>query len=368
MNNVVTQALNTYVSHKGKSLSQMAYHLNISKSHLSEIKNEKKVPSLDLGLRILNFTKSTEDQKREWIETSTKLISKNYEHLSQTQADDRKKVYLKESLGNILADNLDLLQIFLDVVNTDKVGLNRSIVLSEYGESAVHDLMNLVKLNYLTVDNDKFTLGEDVRIVFDKKSSYDLVKTVLSQLKKKDVLQDHKGLFQFEIDDISADGVKELEQIHKEAMAKAAEVYKKHGKKRSLGGERYIFQMLTARIQNTMKFIILLLFSFLIFKPYHSWAGGAEGGSSNSSMVIPNLSSQEEAQSQGLLISEKMKKGNISELEKRSQEICSDPRLGLREGRIVPLKLRVIPQFDLQTGRDNFEAHIEYQIQCRAKR
>lgn len=249
MSNMVTLALNNYVAQKGKSLSQVAYYLDISKGHLSEVRNEKKIPSLDLGLRILNFTKASEEQKKEWVETSTRLISKNYEKLTQTESENRKKIFIKDHLGMLLSENIKLLQIFLDIVNTDKAGLTKTLILAEYGDDGLRDVMSFVRLNYIIFKNDIFTLDEDVRLVFDRQSSYRLMKSVFSHLKKQDLLQEKKGLFQFEMDDISKEGVKELEKIHKESMAKAAEVYKKHNLKRTEGGERYIFQLLTAGIQ-----------------------------------------------------------------------------------------------------------------------
>lgn len=249
MSNVVTLALNNYVAQKGKSLSQVAYYLEISKGHLSEVKNEKKIPSLDLGLRILNFTKASDEQKKEWIETSTRLISKNYEKLTQTESEKRKKVFIKEQLGVLLSENIKLLQIFLDIVNTGKLGISKARILAEYGVDGLRDIMCLGKLDYVIFENDMFTLAEDVRLVFDRQSSYRLMKSVFSHLKKQDLLQEKKGLFQFEMDDISKEGIQELEKIHKESMAKAAEVYKRHNLKRSEGGERYIFQVLTAGIQ-----------------------------------------------------------------------------------------------------------------------
>jgi len=366
MSNVVTLALNNYVAQKGKSLSQVAYYLEVSKGHLSEIKNEKKVPSLDLGLRILNFTKASEEQKKEWIETSTKLISKNYEQLSQTESEKRKKIYIKENLGTILSENIELLQVFLDIINTDKQGLHQETLVAEYGTDVLNDVMSLVKLNYLIVENEYFTLDEDVRMVFDRQSSYRLMKSIFSKLKKQDLLQEKKGLFQFEMDDVSSEGIRELEKIHKEAMVKSAEVFKKHNLKRSQGGERYIFQVLTAGIQNTMKVLSLIILGLFIIQSDNSWAkGGVEGGGSD--YVIQNFNTHEEAHERGLSISEKIKKGNETNLNRKLRNQCSDPRNSNSQLKITPLKLRVFPQYDLKTGTDKFEARIEYQTQCVSK-
>jgi transcriptional regulator with XRE-family HTH domain len=381
MSNIVTLALHNYVSQKGKSLSQVAYYLEVSKGHLSEIKNEKKVPSLDLGLRILNFTKATEEQKKEWIETSTRLISKNYEELTQTESLKRKKIYIKENLGTILSENLELLQVFLDIVNTEQQGLTQNTIVAEYGENVLQDVNSLVKLNYIKVDNGCFTLDEDVRLVLDRQSSYLLMKSVFEKLKKQDLLQEKKGLFQFEMDDISKAGIMELEKIHKEAMAKAAEVYKKHNLKRSQGGERYIFQMLTAGIQNSMKVLILVIFSMLLLKSGNTWAGGVEGGSSDSStifsseietnisnFVLQNFNSKEEAYQKAMLMSDKIKQGIETDLSKKLKDQCNDPRNNTKAKlKITPLKLRVFPQYDLKSGTEKFEARIEYQTQCAGK-
>jgi transcriptional regulator with XRE-family HTH domain len=380
MSNVVTMALNNYVSQKGKSLSQVAYYLEVSKGHLSEIKNEKKTPSLDLGLRILNFTKATEEEKKEWIETSTRLISKNYEQLTQTESINRKKIYIKENLGAILSENIELLQIFLDIINTDNNGLKKDIILSEYGETGLSDLNSLVKLNYVKNENELFTLDEDVRMVFDRQSSYRLMKSIFQKLKKQDLLQEKKGLFQFEMDDISREGITELEKIHKEAMKKASDVYKKHNLKRSQGGERYIFQVLTAGIQNSMKVLVLIIFCTMFIKSDNTWAGGVEGGGSDYSaiynndidtgttdFVLQDFNTKEEAYQKAMMMSDKIKAGKETDLSKRLQDLCKDPRSFNSKLKITPLKLRVFPQYDIKSGTEKFEARIEYQTQCASR-
>ncbi len=381
MSHIIVEALNSYVSQKGKSISQVAYHLDISKSHLSEIKNEKKMASLDLGLRILNFTKASDEKKRDWIETSRSKISKNYEHLIQTETADRKKVHLKESLSQLMAENLDLLLIFMDILNNGVAGVSRIRIAEEYGQRNLIEVLRLVEMNYLTMNDDKLTLGPDVRVVLDKQSSHSLMKTVFEELKKQDQLQNNQSQFQFEIDDISDEGAEELKRIHKEAMEKAAQVFKQHSLKRSQGGKRFIFQVLSARLQNSLKTIAVILFCMSLFSGQQLWAGGIEGGGSTgrlmisdgieggaSSLVIPNFLSREDAHEFGLIFSEKIKKGQSDlDFQEKADSNCRVPGWENQRAEITPLKLRVLPKFELNGNIQKYETRIEYEVRCRAK-
>lgn len=125
-----------------------------------------------------------------------------------------------------------------------------------------------------------------------------------------------------------------------------------------------------------MRLMILIVFSILILNPSYAWAGGLEGGSSDAVIfssefdagtthyIIQNFSSKEEAHKNGLLMSEKMKKGHAMELENRLKDKCTDPRTNASKLKIIPLKMRIIPQYNLQSGSDQFEARIEYESNC----
>lgn len=126
-----------------------------------------------------------------------------------------------------------------------------------------------------------------------------------------------------------------------------------------------------------MKLMILIIFVTLLSKANYIWAGGLEGGSSDDSVIfssdletgtsnfiIQNFPSKEEAYKSGLLMGEKMKKGQALELEKQLKYKCADPRSNASKLKIIPLKMRILPQYNLQSASDKFETRIEYESLC----
>lgn len=110
--------LNRYLSSTDLSLSQVARNLEVSKGHLSEIKNGKTDPALNTGLKILKMCGLTLEQRRTWAHFYNSTLSPEYNEVYNDL--DRKNLQqINEKLSFQLANNLELLNAYLDIVNRE---------------------------------------------------------------------------------------------------------------------------------------------------------------------------------------------------------------------------------------------------------
>lgn len=133
----VALELQRFLDNSTLSLSGLARKLNVSKAQLSLIKNSKKTPSLDVGLKILKYVGIDQEVRRDWALEHLAEYSDEYEELENSVKAELKKIKHSQDLCNRFESNLPLMNIYLDIVNAEK-GITRYSLKKNYGRDALH--------------------------------------------------------------------------------------------------------------------------------------------------------------------------------------------------------------------------------------
>ena len=284
----LNRELNTFLEGSKLSLSQVARKLGVSKGHLSEIKNGKATPALNTGLRILKICGLEVEQRRAWAHFYNTSISEEYlEVHDDLEKENAQK--LNEKVSYLLAKDLDLMNAYVDIVNSEEGGIPLVELRIDYGRSIESKLERLASQNVITIDLSE--MGKIYRTgkvdpIITKQSSYDLISTLVSDQQMQYQSGEDKGKFKFHINDVDAEGFKKLQDLVEETLTKAETIMGEHRKNRRDGGERYAFEVLLGRIKSVIVFA-LLMGSFLISDA--SWAQSSRGLSGGNSQEIIDI-------------------------------------------------------------------------------
>lgn len=271
---LVASELQNFLDNSRLSLSSLAKRLNISKAQLSLIKNSKKAPSLDLGLKILKYTGTEQDLRKQWALGHLAQHSDEYEELENSVREELQKLKHTQSLCDRFEYNLSLMNIYLDVVNSDKGITNYSIEKNYGRESLV--LVEALNNAGLIEQKKDVLFASNSRSVLTKRSSFNFMKTIFDDQRDKFDSGNWDGRFQFIMDDVDHEGQEKLQELLQKTMREAGEILKAHERPRSQGGKRIIFQVLSGMVKGPM--LGLALVSLLSI---NSFAGGVEGGGSS---------------------------------------------------------------------------------------
>lgn len=281
--NTLNTELNRYLENTRLSLSQVAKRINVSKGHLSEIKNGKAQPALNTGLRILKICGLEIEQRKAWAHFYNTSISDEYlEVHDDWEKENARK--LNEKVSFLLARDLDLMNAYVDIVGEEDTGIALVDLRLEYGRSIEKKLNKLVEQNVVEIeqtDLGKVFKSGKVDPIMTKNSSYDLMKTVIDdqQLRYQD--GDTDGKFKFHINDIDKEGYKLLSELLNKTMKDAEQIMLEHKLTRKSGGKRYAFEILLGKLKT---FIIFALMGAMAFtstiNDSLAQSGGLSGGSS----------------------------------------------------------------------------------------
>lgn len=287
--------LNRFLEAGSISLSQLANQLGVSKGHLSEIKNGKTLPALNLGLRILKICGLDTTTRRRWAHVYNLRVSEEYLEVHEKFDSKENAINLNERISTLLANDLNLMNAYVDIVNRESVGISQEELMVEYGRDVLKKLKTLVKEDVVIQEDRMFRVGKCSPII-TRNASYDLMKEIIDDQKEKFQHGELKGKFKFEINDLDEAGFQELSNVFDEAMKKAQDVIEKRKATRQQGGSRYVFQMMMGQLKS---FILLLGILFLGFGSFKidsasaqpvlanytddrsSTSGGLSGGSSS---------------------------------------------------------------------------------------
>lgn len=268
--------LNSYLSHTRLSLSQVAQKLDISKSHLSELKNKKKKPTLDKGIRILKFCGADIEQIRSWIDEFHIEECSDYAELIAYNSKKIEKHKLKAKLARRMATNLELLHLYIDVLNEANGGLEKDYIYQNYGEAGLRDIQYLLDGEIVIRKEERFYPAESQNYsLIDVENSYDLMKSVFDAQKDSYLSNgDKQRCFQFTIEDVSEKGKEELKMAFEYYMKEVHRITKEHALPITQGGSRYIVQAMSSLMKSAL-ILCVTLFSLTSFKVH---AGGVGGG------------------------------------------------------------------------------------------
>jgi len=252
------EELNHYLSSKSLSLSQVAKNLGVSKGHLSEIKNGKTDPALNTGLRILKLCGLDPEERKAWAHFYNRSISDEYLEV-HADVDEVYGQKLNEKASFHLSHDLDFLNAYTDIVNKFNEGVSLVELINEYGRDIEKKLDRFVQLGILakidtdlnkSTDKTKIYRAGQVSPIVSKNASFYLVRTIIEQQHVNFQNGEYEGMNKFFFNDIDDQGVKELDQLMKGTMDRAADIIRAHHKPRTEGGNRYIFQAMMGKTKS----------------------------------------------------------------------------------------------------------------------
>lgn len=246
------EELNHYLTSTPLSLSQVARNLGVSKGHLSEIKNGKTDPALNTGLRILKLCGLNPDERKAWAHFYNRSISDEYLEV-HGEVDEVYGQKLNEKASFRLAHDPDFLNAYTDIVNKFNEGVALVELRIEYGKDIEKKLDQFVHLGILTkIDTDlgKVYRAGEVSPIVSKNASFYLIRTIIEQQHINFQNGEYEGMNKFFFNDVDDQGVKELDQLMKDMMGRAADIIRDHHSPRTEGGNRYIFQAMLGKAKS----------------------------------------------------------------------------------------------------------------------
>ena len=357
---LVADEIQRFLDNSQLSLTGFAKKLKISKTQLSLIKNNKKAPTLDLGLKILKYTGLNPDIRRDWALGHLAEHSDEYEELENSVRLEIQKIKHSQSLCDRFENNLTLMNIYLDIVNSEN-GVTKYVLEKNYGKESLTLVDALVAAGL--VEQKKETLSaKNARSVITKRSSFNFMKTIFDDQRDKFDSGNWDGRFQFIMDDVDKEGTQKLQDLLNNTMKEAAEIIKAHEKPRSQGGRRMIFQVLSGMVKGPMLSIIFtLLFSL------NSFAGGVEGGGSIR-MRFLNDQGREQLDEQISKIYEKTTSAEWNDLKAKAHSYCTE-RYRMVNKNKVSIKVKSVKYDRLWIERrEHQEAFADFAISCSPNR
>lgn len=282
---LLRHAVESYLHQSHLSLSALAGKLDISKSHLSDIKNGKAKAGLDLGLKILKRCGADLNMRREWLDEYMKEEVPEYSDLQQTAVADSSSSKLSQEFCQRLETNSTLMHIILDVMEQGELGLARSDILTRYGQAGIEFAESLVEAGLVVSRLERY-YASDQRLQLSRKSSYSFVENTLREQREKYLAGQYEGRFEFQVDDVTEVAMEELFQLHQDYMKRAAEIVKKvrhqDGAKKC---KRVMVQAMTSVLRNNL--VVMVMGALLTFFSLSDAIadGGGLGGGSNSAGV-----------------------------------------------------------------------------------
>lgn len=276
---VISKYLKNYLSGTRLSMSQVAKKWGVSTALLSQIKNKKKVPGLEFGLRILREANADLKVREDWAKKET---GDNGE-VAKLQYDIercRNEIHLNEKIAQQLQSDHLMADIFMDISYMNESGLGVQTIIREYGKLGIKKANKLCELNLVELSESKYRkLNFGKPHFLTPRTSFEFVGDILKVQAKKIETGDFRGEFNFELNDVPEEIYKELKEMHKDYVKEVIEKIQKYQKPNLKGGRRVIVQMLTSALK-----CILFISLFSAFSSEVIFAGdegnGLGGGAS----------------------------------------------------------------------------------------
>lgn len=276
---IIAESLENLVSSSRLSMSQIASKWGVSTALLSQIKNKKKNPSLELGLKILRESGATLEKRKQWLAVN----QKNNNELGLIIEDEKKErveYRLKKSFSEMLENNPLLLDIFLDISLNKEAGFSWNGILKNYGEYGLELVSNLVDSGLVKKEGDRyFIVQQELPHAIDLENSFGVMKSAFEILKQKAKKEEYRGEFHFDMTDVSPEGYQKLKELNIEYTKKAVAIVKENEMPRSKGGLRIVAQNIVALLK-CFAFVFILQALGLSGSEAFAQGSGLTGGGS----------------------------------------------------------------------------------------
>ncbi|MEO0336781.1 MAG: helix-turn-helix transcriptional regulator, partial [Pseudomonadota bacterium] len=246
--------LQDYISKSKLSMNQVAKKLNVSSPMLSQIKNGKKKPSLELGLKILNELGSSFEEKKEWVFDRCVQDSPEAEKIKDSLSEKDKERRIKSALVERMETDSILVNVFLDVSLASEAGIHWSEISKDHGDHGIELAKELVESGMVKFQDGRYSIvHSECRKVFDELASFGLMKRVFSDLKAQAAKEAISYEFVFELSDVDKEGFDKLRDLAKEYKAKAKKIIGEHELSRKKGGFRIVSQQIVSSLKEKVK-------------------------------------------------------------------------------------------------------------------
>jgi transcriptional regulator with XRE-family HTH domain len=276
---IISEHLVKYLAGTRLSMSQVAEKWGVSTALLSQIKNKKKVPGLELGLKILREGKADIEIREGWIKRETGEDGE----VAKLQYDierERNEIHMTEKVARQMQSDRLMADIFMDISYVNETGLDSQTIIREYGKLGLQKAAKLIGLGLVKLHQGKYIKNNFGKPhFFTPKTSFEFVGDVLKEQAKKLETGDFRGEFNFELNDVPEEVYEELKSMHKDYVTQVIEKIQMYQKPNLKGGRRVIVQMLTSALK-----CILFIIMITAINISGSWAGdegnGLAGGAS----------------------------------------------------------------------------------------
>lgn len=273
----VSEYLDVYLNNTRLSMGQVAKKWGVSTPLLSQIKNGKKRPGLELGLRILRESGASWEERKAWLQ-HREVEGHEVNKVFEDEKKDRIEFRIQKDLGETFENNPLLLDLFLDISFMRDKGLSWSGVLKNYGEYGLELVQILMDGGIVTKDGDRYVIVEDrYTHVINLENSIGVMKGVFETLKRKVQKEEFKGELHFDFTDVSPEGYKKLKELNVEYTKKMVAVIKENEMPRVKGGLRVISQNLISILRS---FVFIFLIASLNGNTSFAQGNGLSGGGS----------------------------------------------------------------------------------------
>jgi transcriptional regulator with XRE-family HTH domain len=277
MDPIILDNLNQYLDSTRLSMNQVAGKWGVSAPLLSQIRNGKKGPGVELGLRILREAGADLETRKKWLENKKgngDEVSKVYEDSRKERVEHR----LQKNFCEHLEFNPILMDLFLDISLMKTAGFSWSGVLKNYGEYGLSQVQFLIDSGLVRKEDDRYFIVQDkLPHAMNSENSFGLMEAIFEVLKQKVKKEEFQGEFHFDIVDVSPEGYEKLKDLNIEFTKKMISVLKECEMPRLKGGKRIVAQNLVGVLKTL---IVVMLVG--LFGNDHSYAQGSglTGGAS----------------------------------------------------------------------------------------
>ncbi len=276
--NVISDALNSYLSNTRLSMEQIAHKWNISSAMLSQIKNGKKRAGIDLGLKILREAGTNIESRKMWLDDRYMQESQEYGLIKEEFTRMKAEKSLQNDFCELLESHPVLLDIFLDIALAEKTGITWNSIYKNYGEHGADLALTLVESKLVVRDEEKFFINEqNSTFISDDVTSFGIVKAIIELQKTRKKRNIFKGELQYDITDVSKEAYAELIELNKEYVKKVRSILQENEMHRLAGGVRIVCQSLVSLAKGSLCLALFLC----VFSQSPAHAGGISGGSSD---------------------------------------------------------------------------------------
>jgi transcriptional regulator with XRE-family HTH domain len=273
---IVSESLDNLLKGSRLSMNQIAGKWGVSAPLLSQIKNGKKKPSLELGLKILRESGATLEDRKRWMEERN---AEGHE-LGRIYKDERKErveFSLRKNIGELFESSPVLLDLFLDISLMKDKGLSWNGVFKNYGEYGLELSQTLIETGLVKKEGDRYFIVQDeLTHTIDTENSLGIMKSVFESLKQKHKRDGFRGEFHFDLNDVSPQGYQQLKQLNVEYTRKMVAIIKENEMPRVRGGLRIVAQNLVSML----KCFVLLFVVAQGVDSTHAQGSGVSGGGS----------------------------------------------------------------------------------------